>query len=73
MVRSWPSLVIGFLIPIVLIIGGILILGPLHVVVADFPVVFIWIFACMPLTWLCLWISWRFFDRKHYAGAEKNP
>lgn len=70
MVRSWPSLLIGFLIPMVLIVGGILVLGPLHVVVADFPLVFIWIFTCMPLTWLCLWISWRFIDRKFYFSEE---
>ncbi len=70
MIRSWPSVLIGFLIPIVLIVGGILILGPLHVIVGDFPLVFIWIFACMPLTWLCLWISWRFFDRKFYFNEE---
>jgi hypothetical protein len=72
MVRSWPSVLIGFLIPIVLIVGGILILGPLHVVVGDFPLVFIWIFACMPLTWLCLWISWNFFDRKYYVNEERR-
>lgn len=72
MVRSWPSLIIGFLIPAVLIVGGILVLGPLQVVIMDFPLVFIWVFACMPLTWLCLWISWRFFDRKYYVSEGRN-
>lgn len=72
MVRSWPSLLIGFLIPAVLIIGGILVLGPLQIVVADFPLVFIWVFACMPVTCLCLWVSWRFFDSRYYVDEERN-
>ncbi len=72
MIRSWPSVTIGFVIPTVAILGGVLTLGRIHAVLFGFPVVFLWIFLCFPLTTLCLWVSWRFFDRSHYPDEEKT-
>jgi hypothetical protein len=66
MIRSWPSLLIGLGIPAVAILGGVLTLGHSTAEVCGFPVVFFWMFCCFPLTTLCLWVSWRFFDRPHY-------
>ncbi len=70
MIRSWPSLVIGLVIPVIAIVGGVLVLGPIHAEVLGFPLVFFWMFCCFPLTTLCLWISWHFFDRAYSPGTE---
>lgn len=66
MVRSWPSLLIGLGIPAVLVLGGVLALGSSTVVLFGFPLVFCWVFCCCPITTLCLWVSWHFFDSAHY-------
>lgn len=66
MIRSWPSLLIGLGIPAVLVLGGVLALGHSAAVVFGFPLVFVWVFCCCPITTLCLWVSWRFFDSPHY-------
>ncbi|WP_037366905.1 DUF3311 domain-containing protein [Amycolatopsis orientalis] len=68
MIRSWPSLCIGLGIPAVAILGGIPLVAGSPATVAGFPLVFFWMFLCFPLTTLCLWISWRFFDRRHYPA-----
>lgn len=71
MIRSWPSLLIGLGIPAIAIVGGVLVLGPIHAVAFGFPLVFFWMFCCFPLTTLCLWVSWHFFDSDSYARDRK--
>ncbi len=46
-------------------------LGPIHAIVFGFPLVFFWMFCCFPLTTLCLWVSWHFFDSDSYARDRK--
>jgi hypothetical protein len=70
MSHIWPSLLVGFVIPAILIIGGVLVLGPIDFSVGPFPLIFVWLFICFPLTSLCLWLSWHFFDRQHYSDEE---
>lgn len=74
MIRSWPSLVVGLGIPAAAVLVGIPLVAGSSASVAGFPLVFFWMFCCFPLTTLCLWISWRFFDRQHYPPdpAEKE-
>lgn len=72
MIRSWPSLLIGLVVPTVAIIGGVLLLGQVDVVMLGFPVVFVWMFFCFLLTSLCLWISWHFFDRDHHPDERPS-
>jgi hypothetical protein len=50
----------------VAILGGVLGFGHSAAEVLGFPIVFFWMFCCFPLTTLCLWVSWRYFDRRHY-------
>lgn len=66
MIRSWPSVLIGLGIPTLAIIGGISLLAHQPVEVHGIPIMFCWMFCCFPLTTLCLWVSWRFFDSRAY-------
>lgn len=70
MIRSWPSLLIGLCTPVVLTLGGVLALGSSTTVVLGFPLVFVWVFCCCPVTTICLWVSWHFFDSPHYTDRE---
>ena len=70
MIRSWPCLVIGLVIPAVAILGGIAVIGPLSWTLFGIPAVFSWMFLCFPLTSLCLWISWHFYDRHDHHVEE---
>lgn len=72
MTHRWSSVFIGFAIPFILIVGGVLLLGPIDVSVGPFPLVFVWLFICFPLTTLCLWISWHFIDSKRYPPEEPD-
>jgi hypothetical protein len=65
-IRSWSSLIIGLGIPAMAILVGTTLVSDTDVFVAGIPLLFFWMFCCFPLTTLCLWISWRFFDRRHY-------
>jgi hypothetical protein len=66
MIRSWPSVLCGLGIPALAILVGIPLVSNTSVFVFGIPLVFFWMFCCFPLTTLCLWVSWRFFDRAHY-------
>lgn len=70
LVRSWPSLIIGFFVPMSLILGGVLVFGPMNVTLAGFPIVFIWLFMCTVFSSLCMGITWHFFDKKFYAEND---
>jgi hypothetical protein len=73
MIRSWPSLLIGLGIPALAILVGTTLVSDTDVFVAGVPLLFFWMFCCFPLTTLCLWISWRFFDRPHYPVDVPTP
>ncbi|MBB4684074.1 DUF3311 domain-containing protein [Amycolatopsis jiangsuensis] len=66
MIRSRASVVIGLGVPVVAVVAGILVLAGNPTLVFGIPVVFCWMFCCFPLTTACLWVSWRFFDSRHY-------
>jgi hypothetical protein len=72
-IRSWPSLIIGLGIPAMAILVGTMLVSDTDVFVAGIPLLFFWMFCCFPLTTLCLWISWRFFDRPHYPVDVRTP
>ncbi|WP_020494796.1 DUF3311 domain-containing protein [Sciscionella marina] len=73
MTRRWPSLLIGLGIPALALFAGIPAVAGSTVTVLGFPLVFFWIFCCFPLTTLCLWISWRFFDRQVTEDRPEEP
>jgi len=70
MIRSWPSVLIGLGIPAVAILVGSPLLANTSVYVLGMPLLYFWVFLWFPLTSLCLWISWNFFDRDHYPSDE---
>lgn len=70
MIRSWPSVLIGLGIPVVAVLGGIIAFADTSVYIGGIPLLFAWIFLWFPLTTVCLWISWHFFDRHHYPSDE---
>ncbi|MFD6070087.1 MULTISPECIES: DUF3311 domain-containing protein [Amycolatopsis] len=70
MIRSWPSVLIGLFVPAFALLAGILLFSGSTASVLGIPVLFFWVFCCCPLTTLCLWISWRFFDRAHYPEDD---
>lgn len=70
MIRSWPSVLIGLGIPAVAILLGIPLVSGTSVSVLGIPLLFFWMFCCFPLTTLCLWVSWRFFDSRHYPKED---
>lgn len=70
MIRSWPSLIIGLVVPTVALLGGVAVFGSIDAVILGFPVVFAWVFFCFLLTTACLWTSWHFFDRHHHLDEE---
>lgn len=71
-IRSWPSVLIGLGIPAAAILIGIPLVSNTPDYVFGIPLLFFWMFCCFPLTSLCLWVSWRFFDSQHYP-AENDP
>lgn len=72
MIRSWPSVLIGLGIPVFAILGGTAMVADTTVFVFGIPLLFFWMFCCFPLTTLCLWVSWRFFDSRHYPEDEQR-
>ncbi|OXM75161.1 MULTISPECIES: DUF3311 domain-containing protein [Amycolatopsis] len=72
MIRSWPSVLIGLGIPALAILVVTPLLSGTAVSVAGIPLLFFWMFCCFPLTTLCLWVSWRFFDRHHYPADRRT-
>ncbi len=57
------SLAIGLGIPVLAVMVATPIIGQSPAQILGLPVMYFWIFAWFPLTTLCLWISWHFFDR----------
>jgi hypothetical protein len=72
MVGSRWSLVVGVLIPAVAVLVGVPLTAGSTFTVFGIPLVFAWLFAWLPLTTVCLWLSWRFFDAPAYAALERS-
>ncbi|ATY13434.1 DUF3311 domain-containing protein [Amycolatopsis sp. AA4] len=70
MIGSRWSLVLALGLPGVAIFVGVPLCSQSTVTVFGIPLVFAWLFAWLPLTTLCLWASWRFFDRAQYRRVE---
>jgi hypothetical protein len=70
MLGSRWTLVTGLLIPAAAVLVGIPITAQSTATVWGMPLVFAWIFAWLPLTTLCLWLSWSRFDNAVYARVE---
>jgi Protein of unknown function (DUF3311) len=62
------SVLIGFVIPFVAVVGGVAVLGRSQSLIMGIPIVFFWVFLWFVLTTLCLAASWYLFDRKYYQS-----
>jgi hypothetical protein len=70
MLGSRWSLVIALGIPALACFVGVPLTAESSVRILGMPLVFAWMFAWMPLTTLCLWVSWRRFDEARYRDVE---
>jgi len=64
----WALVAMG--IPAIAVLIGVPIISGSTYTVWGAPVVFVWLFAWLPLTTLCLWVSWHCFERKSYQELE---
>lgn len=64
------SLWLGLGVPSFALLVVMPLLANTDVYVAGIPLLFLWVFACFPLTSLCLYLAWRT-DQKHYP--EDTP
>ena len=71
MICSWPSVLVGLVLPASAILVGIPLVADTTAHVLGIPLLFFWMFACFPFTTACLWVSWRFFDRAHYRDGTE--
>ena len=55
---------IGLGIPFLSVIPTVPLLGHLPITVLGAPLALIWLFCCIPLTSLCLYVCWHFGDRR---------
>lgn len=70
MIGSRWSLAVAMGVPAIAVLIGVPIFSLSKYTVSGVPVVFIWLFSWLPLTTLCFWISWRFFERTSYRELE---
>ena len=70
MVGSLWALVIAMGIPAAAVLIGVPMISGSTYTVLGVPIVFVWLFAWLPLTTICLWLSWRFFERTSYQELE---
>jgi hypothetical protein len=64
------SVLIGFVIPFVAVVGGVAVLGRSQSLIIGLPIVFFWVFLWFVLTTVCLAASWYLFDRAYYEGED---
>ena len=64
----WSLVAVG--IPAIAVLIGIPIISGSTYTILGIPIVFVWLFAWLPLTTLCLWSAWRFFERASYRELE---
>ena len=58
-------------VPFAGVLGGVVTLAGSTATVFGVPILFAWLFLWMPLTSLCLHLSWKLFDRKDFEAAER--
>lgn len=68
----WQSVIIALVVPIVLVLAGVLLLGPSSRTVSGVPVLFVFIFAMFPVTTVLMWVSWQTWDRHSAAAFEQD-
>lgn len=70
MVGSLWALVIAMGIPAAAVLIGVPMISGSTYTILGVPIVFVWLFAWLPLTTLCLWASWRFLESASYQELE---
>lgn len=65
------SLWLGLGVPSFALLVVMPLLANTDVYVAGIPLLFLWVFACFPLTSLCLYLAWRM-DQRHYPEDSSN-
>lgn len=64
----WSLAAVG--IPAIAVLVGVPIISGSTYTIWGAPAVFVWLFAWLPLTTLCLWVAWRYFEREGYQELE---
>lgn len=70
MSNELKSALLSMGVPSLGVLGGILAFAGSTAQVAGFPVLFAWLFLWMPLTALCIHLSWKLFDEAEYVARE---
>ncbi|MFP5312259.1 MAG: DUF3311 domain-containing protein [Actinomycetes bacterium] len=70
MIGSRWSLIVAMGIPALAVLVGVPLVSSSTQTVLGIPMVFAWLFAWLPLTSLCFWVSWRYFESAAYARLE---
>lgn len=70
MIGSRWSLAVAMGIPALAILVGVPLVSNNPNTVIGIPMVFAWLFAWLPLTSLCFWVSWRYLERAAYGRLE---
>ncbi len=70
MIGSRWSLLIAMGIPAIAVLVGIPVISQSNATIFGMPVIFGWLFAWLPLTTLCMWVSWRYLEREEYRRLE---
>lgn len=60
---KFGSILIGMILPFVAIVGVLPFIASSNTSIMGFPIIYFWIFLWLPLTSLCLWVSWMLYDR----------
>ena len=66
------SVLIGLVLPFVAVVGGVAVLGGSEARVFGMPAVYFWVFLWFVLTFVCLAVSWFFFDREEFENEEEE-
>ncbi|MDJ1136507.1 DUF3311 domain-containing protein [Streptomyces iconiensis] len=65
-------MLVGLGVPAFALLGGVTLLSGSGARVLGWPALYLWVFLCFPLTTVCLAVSWRVFDRRHYREPESE-
>ena len=64
----WQSVITSLVVPVVLVLSGVLVLGPSSYTVFGVPLLFVFVFVMFPVATVLMWVSWRVWAR-HGADA----
>lgn len=65
---KFGSILIGMIIPFAAIVGVLPFIASSDISIMGFPIIYFWIFLWLPLTSLCLLLSWMLYDRHNLKG-----